>query len=221
MLLEHLDRTQWSFKDAHAHVERVVAAYRTAEERRSPTEPAPAYAPWQKPEDPAVRYRREAMEQLLVALRDGDLHAQGRLSTTRKPVFEQSNEPWHLHSGFHEPISPAQWRHGNFNYDKLTSLEWQFIDIRMPRFMVKTIWPEPASETASPMAYTTPYLQLMQEAIASFGLSERCQDKKANIVDWLMRKEVDGEPISQNLADAIATLIRLPASQRGGAKRAF
>ncbi len=32
---------------------------------------------------------------------------------------------------------------------------------------------------------------------------------------------VEGEPVSQNLADAMATLIRLPSSQRGGAKRIF
>jgi hypothetical protein len=34
-----------------------------------------------------------------------------------------------------------------------------------------------------------------------------------------LTQEVEGEPISKNLADAMATLIRLPSSQRGGAKR--
>jgi short-subunit dehydrogenase len=65
----------------------------------------------------------------------------------------------------------------------------------------------------------TPYLELMRAAIAQFGITETRQDKKENIVDWLLTKEIGGEPISRNLADAMATLIRLPSSQRGGAKR--
>lgn len=225
MLLEHLDRTQWTFTDARAHVERVVTAYRADEASREPLEPERAYPPWYQPVPDHVRWEKEAMDQLLVALRDGDLHTQGRLSTTRNLVSWDSRHQWQLHSGHHEPISPAAWREGTFFDGRLTSHRWEYIDIRMPRFMVLAIWPDyrPASGAAaeSPSAYTTPYLRLMQEAIVYFGLTETRQDKKECIVDWLMTKDVDGEPISRNLADAMATLIRLPSSQRGGAKRAW
>ena len=38
-------------------------------------------------------------------------------------------------------------------------------------------------------------------------------------MDWFLEQQVEGEPISNKLADAMATLIRLPSAQRGGAKR--
>jgi hypothetical protein len=128
-----------------------------------------------------------------------------------------------MHSGYHTPISPTQWREGQWYGSALSTMHWEFIDIRMPRFMVLAVWPphrEPAATAPTgPTGYTTPYLELMRAAIAQFGITETRQDKKENIVDWLLTKEIDGEPISRNLADAMATLIRLPSSQRGGAKR--
>ena len=112
---------------------------------------------------------------------------------------------------------------GTFFKDALSCREWEFIDIRMPRFMVLAIWPTfvPPEAPAEPPVYTTPYLELMQAAIEHFGISDEFQEKKDSIVDWLITKEVAGEPGSKNLADAMATLIRLPASQRGGAKRSW
>ena len=89
--------------------------------------------------------------------------------------------------------------------------------------MVLAIWPAyvPPSmpKSVDAPAYTTPYLALMQEAIEHFGLSEDRQEKKDSLFEWFVTQEVDGEPVSKNLADAMATLIRLPCSQRGGAKR--
>jgi hypothetical protein len=159
-----------------------------------------------------------------VALRDGDLHAQGRFSDTRnnRNWGSDFNKEWVLHSGHHEPISPAHWRQGRFESDGLSSNQWEFIDIRVPRFTVLAIWPAyvppmPASADATP--YTTPYLALMQEAIAHFSLSETCQEKKDRLYEWFLEKQVEGEPVSMKLADAMATLIRMPSSQRGGAKR--
>ena len=68
-------------------------------------------------------------------------------------------------------------------------------------------------------AYTTPYLALMQEAIEHFSLSEARQEKKDSLYEWFRAREVDGELVSGNLCDAMATLIRLPGAQRGGARR--
>jgi hypothetical protein len=45
--------------------------------------------------------------------------------------------------------------------------------------------------------------------------------KKENLSDWFLEQPIEGERISRNLADAMATLIRLPSAQRGGAKRVF
>jgi hypothetical protein len=43
--------------------------------------------------------------------------------------------------------------------------------------------------------------------------------KKENLSDWFFEKRIEGEPISRNIAKSMATLIRLPTAQRGGAKR--
>ena len=92
--------------------------------------------------------------------------------------------------------------------------------------MVKAIWPdwpegdaEPAVPQLDAPSYTTPYLELMQEAIRHFGLTALHQEKKEVLSDWFRTQRIEGEPVSKNLADAMATLIRLPSAQRGGAKR--
>ncbi|MFC3119905.1 hypothetical protein ACFOHS_22590, partial [Jhaorihella thermophila] len=128
-----------------------------------------------------------------------------------------------LHSGYHSSIRPEQWREGRYSLGRLTARDWEFIDIRMPRFLMKAIWPDYAPEV-QPAAgtdtapYTTPYLELMRAAIAHFGITAENQGKKDCLVDWFLEQEIEGEPVSNKLADAMATLIRLPSAQRGGAK---
>lgn len=227
MTLETLDRTRWSFTEALAHVEATVLAIREQETvRRPPEPPRPAYG-WERAKDPKVRWKAEAREQMLVALRDGDLHAQGRFSDTRNDRFHgpDTGRAFIMHSGHHQHITPVQWREGRLLNGVLSAMFWEFIDIRMPRFMVTAIWPYFVSEAARPLAeaadtaYTTPYIELMQAAIAQFRLTAGNQEKKECLVDWLLEHEIEGEPLSRKLADAMATLIRLPAAQRGGAKR--
>jgi hypothetical protein len=93
------------------------------------------------------------------------------------------------------------------------------------RFLVKAIWPDYIPEPVRPAQgaadaiYTTPYLDLMQAAIAHFGISPGYQGKKECLMDWFLEQQIEGEPVSNKLADAMATLIRLPSAQRGGAKR--
>ena len=223
MVLETLDRTQWSFAEALAHIETVVMAHRAVEASRLPAAPPREYMPWERPQDPRAKWKAEAHEQLMVALRDGDLHAQGRYSEERPDSWGRSGTGFGLHSGYHTSIRPEQWREARYLSDKLTAMFWEFVDIRMPRFMVLAIWPAyvppsmPASVDATP--YTTPYLALMQEAIEHFGLSDARQEKKESLFEWFRAQEVEGEPISNNLCDAMATLIRLPWAQRGGSKR--
>jgi len=59
----------------------------------------------------------------------------------------------------------------------------------------------------------------MQAAISRFGITAASQEKTENLSDWFLEQPIEGERISRNLADAMATLIRLPSAQRGGAKR--
>lgn len=226
MVLENLDRTQWSFAETHAHVEAVVLSCESEKFAHTMLIKGPMPPMGEMPAQWLRNNRCKARDEVLVALRDGDLHAQGRLSTTAvDPILSGENQ-WRLHSGHHQPISPFQWREGEFSFltHKLTAAEWEFIDIRMPRFVVKAIWPDYVTEVAGAgefSTYTPPYLELMQEAIVHFSLSDTRQEKKDVLVNWFLDKRINDAPLSKNLADAMATLVRLPSAQRGGAKRSF
>jgi hypothetical protein len=227
MAIETLDRTLWSYSEARDHVQNMTVAQRVQAAAGKP----PVITPinhWERPRDPVTVWKGEAEEQLLVALRDGDLLAQGRFSETRNnsSFGPDSHKTWILHSGYHQHVTPVQWREGQFMYGTLSTMFWEFIDIRLPRFTVKGIWPDylPPVTTSTMFAatqkpYTTPYLELMQAAIVHFGISAERQEKKDCLVDWFLTQHIEGEPVSRNLADAMATLIRLPAAQRGGSKR--
>ncbi len=177
----------------------------------------------------ARKVRRRARDGMLMALRDGYIRATGRLSTTAALYVEPATEhSWHLHSSDPSLITTTEWRDGAFNFSRweLTGPSWQYIQIEVPEFMVKAIWPDwpesdPLAEVHQAVAtpYSPPYLQLMDQAIRHFGLTDQRQEKKEVLSDWFRSQQIEGERISKNLADAMATLIRLPSAQRGGAKR--
>ena len=220
MVLQNLDRHQWKFDEAVEHVAAVISVSGIYAEEKVP-EPT-VVPPWKPLPDPMDRFRSIAHTELLVALRDGDLHAKGRLSTHREHFYDASSTGWTLHSGHYEPVAQAHWLAGEFRRGRLTFLEGEFIDIQLPRFIVRTIWPEPQPESPPvqhDVEYSTPYLDLLRAAIIEFRISDVHQPKKDNLVDWFRSQKVEGEPLSENLASAMATLVRLPASQRGGAKR--
>jgi hypothetical protein len=227
MSLQTLDRTQWSYADALAHVQTVTVARRAVEAAKLPPKPVPEYQTWNPPQDPTVAWKAEAETELLVALRDGDLLAQGRYTEERTHGWGHGGDSsgFGLHSGYHASIRPEQWREGKYSLGRLTARDWEFIDIRVGRFLVKAIWPDYIPEPVRPAQgaadaiYTTPYLDLMQAAIAQFGISAGNQGKKECLTDWFLEQQVEGELVSNKLADAMATLIRLPFAQRGGAKR--
>ena len=226
MSLQTLDRTQWCFAEALAHVQTVTVARRAVEAAKLPPKPVPEYQTWNPPQDPKVAWKADAETELLVALRDGDVLAQGRFTEERTHGWGNggSSSGFGLHSGYHTSIRPEHWREGKCSFGRLTARDWEFIDIRVARFLVKAIWPDyvpevrPAAGTDA-VPYTTPYLDLMQAAIAKFGITAEDQGKKDCLVDWFLEQQIEGEPVSNKLADAMATLIRLPSAQRGGAKR--
>lgn len=220
MGIENLDRQQWRFDETVNYVAEIVSAEKSVAEEKVLE---PAYgAPWLKEPAPIDRVRAIARNELLVALRDGDLHATGRLSTTRANRAAPPYTEWTLHSGHTEPISPSQWRSGEFRAGYLRLIDGEFIDICLPRFMVRAIWSKAKQAPAlQGESYSTPYLDLLRAAIAEFAITAECQPKKDNLVDWFRTQKVEGEVLSDNLASAMATLVRLPSSQRGGAKRSW
>ncbi|MBP9999461.1 MAG: hypothetical protein KBT14_02060 [Proteobacteria bacterium] len=68
--------------------------------------------------------------------------------------------------------------------------------------------------------YTTPYIIIMAETISEEKINEKNQSKKEFLKKIISTKmEKYGLPKSDNLADAMATLIRLPKSQKGRSKK--
>lgn len=78
----------------------------------------------------------------------------------------------------------------------------------------------PATPAVS-SGYTTPYLEMMQEVIRELKITEEHQGKKDAIAALFEKKLADHKmtPPSKNLANTMATLVRLPESQQGRAKR--
>ena len=66
MVLENLDRTQWSFAEALAHVETVVVAHRAVAASRSPSPPPRHLSPWEPEAETQVKWKAEAHEQLML-----------------------------------------------------------------------------------------------------------------------------------------------------------
>ena len=69
--------------------------------------------------------------------------------------------------------------------------------------------------------YTTPYLELMKRAIIELNINESNQLKKSDVVKWFEAElpKIEGEIGSNNKAEMMATLVRLPESAKGGNRK--
>ena len=94
----------------------------------------------------------------------------------------------------------------------------EYAEIRVQRIdFVEHFAPtESVGLARSPSAYTTPYLDLMFEAIAEQQISEHKQPKHETLVSWFRERSIDGKPISENQAKAMASFVRLPDRATGG-----
>jgi hypothetical protein len=68
--------------------------------------------------------------------------------------------------------------------------------------------------------YIPPFVALMLEAVREFGISAaNPSPAKKRLTGYFEGRMVEGQTISPNLADTMATLCRSPAAMRGGNKR--
>jgi hypothetical protein len=79
--------------------------------------------------------------------------------------------------------------------------------------------PEVGVAEIADAAYTTPYLELMQQAIAELGISAANQPKKDDVLEWFRGRKVGGIPLSENHICYLASFVRLPHSQKGGNRK--
>lgn len=233
MSIDTLNREMWSLDQAYQHIRKVRRLYheRLTGEKVVLT-PADIRKVFGREEgsDNSIwsRINRNSTRQLHQSLRQGVLHALGRLSKTRNPDWPHlDGQEWIFHSLQPIWIVPEHWINGYYHAEdgsfpeRLELADGEYIDLQVPRFMVEAIWPLPLPKQIPSTDYTTPYLELIKAAIAEFQITENDQSKKECLVDWFKEQQVEGEPVSDNLAKAMATIMRLPASQRGGGKRSW
>lgn len=123
--LQSLDRTQLSYAEALGHVQKLTVARRATEAAKAPLRPRPAHDHWNPPQDPIITWKAEAAVELLVALPDGDLIAQGRYAEEPPNGWGYGNSSgFALHSGYCTSIRPEQWREGKYLSDRLTARDW-------------------------------------------------------------------------------------------------
>ena len=90
----------------------------------------------------------------------------------------------------------------------------EYIDIRVKMLDLSSLFTTD-DETAvrNIPSYTTPYLDLMLKAIVDLNISPTYQPTKEVIVSYLREQMPE---LSANLANYMATFIRLPNAQKGG-----
>jgi hypothetical protein len=64
--------------------------------------------------------------------------------------------------------------------------------------------------------YSTPYIDLMWQAIEQFKITEENQPIKEGLVEWFLTQEIEGQKVSRSTAEYLASFVRLPASRLGG-----
>lgn len=177
---------------------------------------------------------------LFRTLRDSRLEAQGRFSDRHERGWRADD--WH-EQGWQEhsiqrtsiPMGYWEWEGVDWKTDSVKSFHGEFIGVvieesafqalfadQFPKFqdraaaVASTSITEPSSTTRT---YTTPYLDLIDEAIRQFGPNGFAREKKQTIVHWLQQHEIEGEKLSAHLAEVMATLLRPPKMKKGRAAR--
>lgn len=176
----------------------------------------------------------------------GDPSAGGQVNTDQNgnPVCWQSNE----YASDQTDIPPSFWDFHCIEWTESYAWQWtgyradihpihgeyempengtDYIDIRIKTkdlrkvFPAETILTQPTpSRPLSPnIAYTTPCLDLMGEAIRHFGPNGFTTEKKVTIVHWLQQHKIGDEKLSKHLAEVMATILRPPEMKKGRAAR--
>jgi len=115
MLIEKLDRTHWRLSQAIDHIANNIQQMIGRNELT--IAPVAGVPPWQQAADPRAAAINQAARESQIALRDGDLHAQGRLSTTQSRPWNHSSDGWDLHSGHHSTMALWQCQCGQWRAD--------------------------------------------------------------------------------------------------------
>jgi hypothetical protein len=173
-----------------------------------------------------------AIEKISSLLRSGQIRATGRMSEIKKGSATRWEAQQHKqHSKIRAYIDQEFWRSGIFaksarhNTARVDGMEYTDIllvfedcqkhlaeDVAAHDEGAETPSPTPATDSD----YSTPYIELMWQAIDQFEITRTNQPIKDNLVEWFLTKEIAGQKISRATAEYLASFVRLPESRTGG-----
>lgn len=186
------------------------------------------------PEGLRADAEENAWKDLRKALFGGDITAKGRFSNRKARLqwaVANPDDAWEMHGVHPVPVAIDHWGAGHSDWREgvLTFDQGQYVGMGVPEFILRCLWPDPSlisdqetlvgrwqANRPALRSAPTEYLQLINKAVDKFWVDGKAPTvRKPKIVEWLKGHEVEGQPVSENLAQAIGTMI-LPIKLRQG-----
>lgn len=174
-----------------------------------------------------------ALEKILSLLQESKIRATGRASTEKKGKGKGKRwegQQYRNHSKLRTYIEPGFW--SQFVFQKTSwfrtarneSMEYAdillvFDDCKQhlrDDVLARREITEKIDEEISHSDYSTPYIDLMRQAIEEFEITAENQPIKETLVEWFLTQEIDGQRVSRATAEYLASFVRLPSSRAGG-----
>jgi hypothetical protein len=173
-----------------------------------------------------------AKAKILSLLREGRIRATGRMSETKRGGLSSrwEGQQYKTHSKARTYIEEDFWRtaisvkYGFLNDARIDGKE--YTDIRLVledcvAELQEDLLAHDGESTADAQNgaesnYSTPYIDLMWQAIDHFKITDENQPIKEGLVEWFLSQEIEGQKVSRTTAEYLASFVRLPASRLGG-----
>ncbi len=174
-----------------------------------------------------------ATAKVMSLIRDGSIRTTGRMSEIKKgPAKRWEAQQYKQHSKVRTYIDAEFWRtaavvksHIGFNTARTDGQEYTDVLLVLDD-CIKHLADEVAAHGQDSKAdtrgasqrsdYSTPYIDLMWQAIDHFKISGENQPIKDTLVEWFRSQEIAGQKVSRATAEYLASFVRLPESRLGG-----
>jgi len=174
-----------------------------------------------------------ATAKVMGLIRDGSIRTTGRMSETKKgPAKRWEAQQYKQHSKVRTYIDTDFWRtaavvKSHLGFSTARSNGREYTDILLVvddcvTHLADEVAAHQRDTTADNEAvsqqtdYSTPYIDLMWQAIDHFKISSENQPIKDTLVEWFRSQEIGGQKVSRATAEYLASFVRLPESRLGG-----
>jgi hypothetical protein len=171
-----------------------------------------------------------AAAKVLNLLKAGQIRATGRMSEIKKgSAARWEAQQYRQHSKLRTYIEAEFWRDAVFTktarLNTARTERREYTDIMLvvgdcKEHLAEDVRAhkaeEPHEEPEAKSDYSTPYIDLMCQAIDHFEISRENQPIKDNLVEWFLTQTISGQRVSKATAEYLASFVRLPESRTGG-----